>query len=191
MGLENMFYNIFFWYSRPKWLHLWKFVRNMISTRQFSVAPSRLAMREVRSLAARWWWLPALPLLAAFVAGFADWRWWIAAAAILLVMFPALLSFAYYYSALSPESADFVLAHRVVVGDDGDIAVMYDDGRPTRVYKACDVVGASEGGGFFVIEAKSAQGGRVAIDIPMQSIEDEDARKELRERFGRFFVSYD
>lgn len=88
------------------------------ATAVFSVPSSRAAKRRMWAFFGKWWWAFALPLGALCAAGLYDWRYAFVALALLMVCMPAVLAFAYFQCALTPDAALGAVPHHIVFGDD-------------------------------------------------------------------------
>lgn len=105
-----------------------------ITTDTFTVSAARSAQRGVEAMVARWWWAFALPVAVALLFVIADWRVLLAVALLLLVIYPGLLSLAYYNCALSPETVKEFTPHRVEFTD-GEVRIVreYTDAKGDTV----------------------------------------------------------
>lgn len=61
----------------------------------FTVAPQTYAREAMERLVARWWWVGVAPALVCFGVGVGDWRWLVVGFALLLVVAPMVLAFAW------------------------------------------------------------------------------------------------
>ncbi|MBP3638554.1 MAG: YcxB family protein [Muribaculaceae bacterium] len=103
----------------------------MISTDEFTVAPSATAAR----LARLWLWrrrfFLALPVAALAIAGMADWRFLVVALMVVFIIWPMALGFVWINAALAPDAVRASQPHRMEFTDDG-IRTVYTprDGYP-------------------------------------------------------------
>lgn len=91
----------------------------MISTDEFTVAPSATAAR----LARLWLWrrrfFLALPVAALALAGMADWRFLVVALMVVFIIWPMALGFVWINAALAPDAVRASQPHRMEFTDDG------------------------------------------------------------------------
>ena len=103
----------------------------MISTDEFTVAPSATAAR----LARLWLWrrrfFLVLPVAALAIAGMADWRFLVVALMVVFIIWPMALGFVWMNAALAPDAVRASQPHRMEFTDDG-IRTVYTprDGYP-------------------------------------------------------------
>lgn len=103
----------------------------MISTDEFTVAPSATAAR----LARQWLWrrrfFLALPVAALALAGMADWRFLVVALMVVFIIWPMALGFVWMNAALAPDAVRASQPHRMEFTADG-IRTVYTprDGYP-------------------------------------------------------------
>lgn len=96
-----------------------------IVTESFRQSASECGRKAAMEFVERRWWAFALPLAAALIAAMWDWRWIVAAMALVLVAYPFALMMAYYSRMLTPEGAMALLRRRVEIGDEG-IDIVYE-----------------------------------------------------------------
>lgn len=80
-----------------------------ITTMPYKLTPGRIGRRGVDLWLGRWWWACALPLAALLVASIFDIRLLIAAMALALIAYPAILMFAFYGYGLSPTASRLII----------------------------------------------------------------------------------
>lgn len=103
----------------------------MISTDEFTVAPSATAAR----LARLWLWrrrfFLALPVAVLALAGMADWRFLVVALIVVFIIWPMALGFVWMNAALAPDAVRASQPHRMEFTADG-IRTVYTtrDGYP-------------------------------------------------------------
>lgn len=91
----------------------------MITTAVHRISPSRFVRTVARTKATALTAVVAVSLAIALIAGVTvNNAFYIAVPAILLVIFPAVISMIYFYYALSPEAAMLTLPHIVSIGRD-------------------------------------------------------------------------
>lgn len=138
----------------------------MISTDEFTVAPSATAAR----LARLWLWrrrfFLALPVAALAIAGMADWRFLVVALMVVFIIWPMALGFVWMNAALAPDAVRASQPHRMEFTDDG-IRTVYTprDGYPPVAPQSVvwsDVKSLSDDGRNVVIEMHDGRG----ISVP-------------------------
>lgn len=138
----------------------------MISTDEFTVAPSATAAR----LARLWLWrrrfFLALPVAALAIAGMADWRFLVVALMVVFIIWPMALGFVWMNAALAPDAVRASQPHRMEFTADG-IRTVYTprDGYPPVAPQSVvwsDVKSLSDDGRNVVIEMHDGRG----ISVP-------------------------
>ena len=105
----------------------------------FTIPPSLHAWQDMISLANRYWYIPALPMLAGILAGIADWRWWIVALIILFIVLPTTALFAWIAVLGHEDAVRDIYPHALSVTNAGDITVEYQPMQPD----APDTIGSA------------------------------------------------
>lgn len=89
-----------------------------IKTSPYKLTPGRIGRRGVSLWFGRWWWACIVPLVALLVASFFDIRMLIAALALALIAYPAILMFAFYAYGLSPSTSRLIIDQTATFGPD-------------------------------------------------------------------------
>lgn len=87
-----------------------------ITTKPYKLTPGRIGRRGVDLWLGRWWWACAMPLAAMLVWSIFDIRMLIAAMALALIAYPAILMFAFYSHALSPAASRLIIPQTATFG---------------------------------------------------------------------------
>lgn len=96
-----------------------------ITTGVFTVPPSAHARRSMTRIARAWWWAVALPAACAMAMGTADWRWLIAAMALLLAAYPAIAMAAWFSLLTSADAIRDLRPHAVTVSPGGTVTLQF------------------------------------------------------------------
>lgn len=96
-----------------------------ITTGVFTVPPSAHARRSMTRIARAWWWAAALPAACAMAMGTADWRWLIAAMALLLAAYPAIAMAAWFSLLTSADAIRDLRPHAVTVSPGGTVTLQF------------------------------------------------------------------
>lgn len=122
-----------------------------------------------------WWWALAVLLSAMAMAGMADWRWWLAALAVICVLMPGLAMLAFYHYALSPEAVRAIMPQRAVIADGVMMVIYYplDYTSPhpggwvpePRTIAPADVKHCYDQGQYTAIELKDGE----VIEVPLHA----------------------
>lgn len=91
----------------------------MIATNEYKLSPAQIGKRGVDVWISRWWWAVAFPLVASLIASLWDWRILIAAFALVLIAYPAILMFVFYGYALNAQMALHLIPHYVEISEAG------------------------------------------------------------------------
>jgi|GEM_PF-3773559 len=96
-----------------------------VTTSRFHVAPSLHARSDMARIAQKYCLVAALPLVALFFAGMADWRWWVVALAFVFLIVPLIAMFA-WISVLGRRDAVLdMYPHEVSLAPSGTIRVNF------------------------------------------------------------------
>lgn len=141
----------------------------MISTDEFTVAPSATAAR----LARLWLWrrrfFLALPVAALAIAGMADWRFLVVALMVVFIIWPMALGFVWMNAALAPDAVRASQPHRMEFTADG-IRTVYTprDGYPPVAPQSVawsDVKSITDDGRTVAIEMRDGRNISVPVSL--------------------------
>lgn len=105
-----------------------------ITTLPYKLTPGRIGRRGVDLWLGRWWWACALPLAILLIASIFDIRLLIAALALALIAYPAILMFAFYGYGLSPATSRLIIEQTATFGPDAiTITYLTDPPIPTLI----------------------------------------------------------
>lgn len=100
-----------------------------VTTSPYKLTPGRIGRRGVDLWLGRWWWACALPLTVLLAGAIFDVRLFIAAIALALILYPAILMFAFYGYGLSPATSRLIIEQTATFGPDA-ITIDYLAERP-------------------------------------------------------------
>ncbi len=104
----------------------------MVETNYFTISPQQYVRTAMGVWLGRYGWI-GIAIVACFIAaGFHDARFFIVAAAIVLLAYPGIMMLVYFNHALTKEAAYSVIPHKIKIAVDGlEIAYHTDEDRPT------------------------------------------------------------
>ena len=120
-----------------------------ITTRIYSVGPGRYVARIMSMWLARFGWILVIPFGFCGCMAFFRWEWIVVGMALLLLVYPFVLSFIYFKYGLSPESRRAIQPRRVTI-DDTAMTVEYlaahtdDEGQTTYTTEGTEQTNYSE-----------------------------------------------
>lgn len=160
--------------------------KGVITTSRFSLGPSAHARQAIIRRAARSWMAVALPLAALVIGGLVyDIRLLFVGAAIMFVLFPALLFFGWYGILTRPWAVASLFPQEVSLASDNEITVEYHpmEGRDTT--PPDDLVispGMVTGCNFFGRNLIVSYGGGRELIIPLSAFPDASAALAFQSR---------
>lgn len=128
----------------------------MISTRPHSVSPGAYSARLMGEWVSRYWWVIAVPVVPCLLVGYFDLRFFIVAAAWLLIVMPGILALVYFRYALSPEAARMTLPHTVSFSEREIIISWHETEYHDELMPYADVKKVEDTGSMLVITPSNA-----------------------------------
>lgn len=141
-----------------------------MTTSVFRITPAQYVRTATGIWMSRGGWLLLLPPAVMILAGFADWRFFIVALALICIIYPAIVMLVYLNHALRVEAAFSTIPHRVSLSPDGiDIDYFPADETvkcpPSRHIHISDIKSAEDTGSSVIFTLTSGRYDFILIPI--------------------------